>query len=208
MKGIDFMTITYEYYNALYVNLTNRCSNECAFCVRTKKDAVNDKDNLWLDREPSIEEIKADFLKRDLSKYSEVVFCGYGEPLMRFDDVIEVSKWLKENFANIKIRINTNGQANMIAGKDVTPLMEGLIDSISISLNTDTADKYQKICKSEFGEAAFEGLQDFAVKASRFVPEVTLSVVDKVLSDDEIENCSKIAEKCGVNFRVREYISK
>lgn len=202
------MTITYEYNNALYVNVTNRCSNDCAFCVRAKKDTVNDKDDLWLEREPSVEEIKADFLKRDLSKYSEVVFCGYGEPFMRFDDVMEVSKWLKERFDNIKIRVNTNGHANMIAGKDVTPLMEGLIDSISISLNTDNAEKYQKICRSEFGTAAFEGLQDFAVKASEYVPEVTFSVVDKVLSDEEIENCSKIAEKCGVNFRVRTYISK
>lgn len=201
------MTITYEYFNSLYVNVTNRCSNECAFCVRTKKDAVNGKDDLWLDREPTVDEIKADFLTRDLSKYNEIVFCGYGEPLERFDDVITVSKWLKSEFEGIKIRINTNGHANLINGRDVTPEMDGVIDSLSISLNTDTAEKYNKVCRCEFGEKGFDGLQDFAAKAVRYVPDVTFSVVDKVLNAEEINNCAEIAKKCGVKFRVREYIA-
>lgn len=201
------MTITYEYHGALYVNLTNRCSNDCAFCVRNKHDNVNGEDDLWLEREPSMEEMKADFQKRDMSKYTEVVFCGYGEPMMRYDDVIEMAGWLKETYGAIPVRINTNGQANMIAGKDITPRLKGVVDTLSISLNAESAEKYQKICRSEFGEAAFDGLLDFAEKAKQYVPHVILSVVDHVMKPDEIEKCRKIAQQHGVELRVRAYIA-
>ncbi|MBE5040384.1 TIGR04100 family radical SAM protein [Ructibacterium gallinarum] len=200
------MTITYEYYHSLYVNLTNRCSNACTFCVRNKHDDVNGKDNLWLEREPSLEEIKADFEKRDLSKYASVVFCGYGEPAMRFDDVIVIAKWLKEKQPDLPIRINTNGQANLICKRDVTPEMAGCIDCVSISLNAENPEKYQKLCQSEFGgETAFSGILDFAARAVKYVPEVVFSVVD-IMPEAEIEACRKIAQDCGVKFRVREFI--
>lgn len=200
------MTITYECYNSLYVNLTNRCSNECAFCVRNKHDSVNEGDNLWLEQEPDIEEIKADFNKRDLSKYDEIVFCGYGEPFERFDDVMTISRWLKENNNGIKIRVNTNGQGSLIAGRDITPEMEGLIDIISISLNAENAEKYQKLCKSEFGgDKAFAGILEFARRAKVFVPRVIFTVVD-IMPKEEIERCRRIAQDCGVEFRIREFI--
>lgn len=199
------MTITYELGNSLYVNLTNRCSNACTFCVRDKKDNVNGKDNLWLDREPEIDEIKADFKTRDLSKYDAVVFCGYGEPMMRADVVLEIAKWIKEISPQTKLRINTNGQANLIYKKDITPSLEGLIDAVSISLNAENAEKYQKLCLSVFGEAAYDGLLEFARLAKKYVPEVVLSVVD-IMTPDEIEACRKIAEDCGVSFRVRAFI--
>lgn len=201
------MTITYEYYDALYVNLTNRCSNDCAFCVRNKYDNVNGTDDLWLEREPNMEEIRADFMKRDMSKYSEVVFCGYGEPMMRYDDVLQLARWLKETYSNIPIRINTNGHANLIAGRDITPELKGIVDVISISLNAENAQKYQKLCRSEFGEAAYDGLLDFASKAKTYVPNVILSVVDKTMPAEEIEHCREIARDCGVELRVRPYIA-
>lgn len=199
------MTITYELGNSLYVNVTNRCSNDCSFCVRNKHNGVNGKDNLWLDREPSVEEIKADFENRDLSKYDAVVFCGYGEPMMRTDVVLEVARWLRENNPTLKIRVNTNGQANLINKRDITPELEGIFDCVSISLNTDSAEKYQRLCKSEFGDVAFGELQNFARLAKRYVPDVVFSVVD-ILPKEEIENCRKIAEDCGVSFRVRKFI--
>ncbi len=199
------MTITYELGNSLYVNLTNKCSNDCSFCLRNNHSDVNGEDNLWLDREPTVEEIKADFLKRDMKKYDSVVFCGFGEPLERFDDVIAVGKWLKDTYG-IKIRVNTNGHANLIHKRDVTPEMAGIIDSVSISLNTDNPEEYQEICKSIFGEEAFFALQDFGKKATKYVPEVIFSVVDTTISKEQIENCRKIAEDCGVKFRLREYI--
>ena len=200
------LTITYEYNHSLYVNMTNRCSNACTFCVRNKHDDVNGEDNLWLDREPTVEEIKEDFGRRDMTKYDAVVFCGYGEPTERFDDLITVARWLRTEYPSTKIRINTNGQANMIHGRDVTPEMEGLIDCVSISLNAENAEKYQAICRSKFGEAAFDGLQKFAVLAKRYVPEVVFSVVD-IMSQEEIKACEEIAKRCGVKFRVRAFIA-
>ncbi len=200
------MTITYELENALYINMTNRCSNDCTFCVRNNHDTINGVDNLWLDSEPTVEEVKADFKKRDMTKYSSIVFCGYGEPLMRFDDCMEVARWLKKEYPTLPIRINTNGQANLVEKRDVTPEFDGIIDSISISLNASNAKRYQELCQSVFGEAAFEGLQDFARLSKRYVPKVTLSIVDHDISKEEIQQCREIAEECGVEFRVRAYI--
>lgn len=200
------MTITYELGNSLYVNLTNRCSNACTFCERNFRDNVNGEDGLWLDREPTVDEIKADFEKRDLSKYTSVVFCGFGEPTERFDDMMEIAEWLKQKCPDMPLRINTNGQGNLICGRDITPELKGRIDCVSISLNAENAEKYQELCLSEFGgEKAFEGLKDFAKSAKNYVSEVVFSVVD-IISPDEIEACRKIAEECGVSFRVREYV--
>ena len=140
------MTITYELGNSLYVNITNRCSNACEFCVRSKHDNVNGHDNLWLDREPTIEEIKADFEKRDLSKYDAVVFCGYGEPTERFDDMIKIAKYLKAK-SGIAIRVNTNGQANLINGRDVTPELEGTLRAPSPIRRFATADTARRLSR-------------------------------------------------------------
>lgn len=198
------MTITYEVGSGLYVNTTNRCSNACVFCVRSTVESYYG--DLWLKREPTVDEICESIFSRDLSKYTELVFCGYGEPTERIDDILEVVGKVKER-TNLPIRINTNGQGSMIAGYDITPKLEGLIDVVSISLNTADAKSYQKICRSRFGEAAYQGLLDFAKAATRFVPKVVLSVVDTTISPEEIARCREIAEECGVTLRVREFIS-
>ena len=104
------------------------------------------------------------------------------------------------------IRINTNGQANLINGRDVTPELDGAIDIIGISLNASNAKEYQDICKSRYGEESFEALQDFAKRAKDYVKLVVFSVVDKTIPESDIEICRKIAEDCGVKFRLREYI--
>ena len=200
------MTITYKFENSLYVNFTNRCTNDCIFCLRNGQDTVNGTDNLWLDHEPTLEEIKADFKRRDMSEFDSIVFCGYGEPLMRFDTCIELAKWLKAEYTDIRIRINTNGQANLIEKRDITPEFKGLIDSLSISLNAPDPTTYDNLCKSIYGEAAFEGILDFAKKASKVVPNVILSVVDRDLTEEQIQTCRELATECGCLFRVREYI--
>jgi radical SAM enzyme (TIGR04100 family) len=197
------MVITYELYGALYLNITNRCTNSCKFCIRNTKNGVGEGIELWLEREPSTEEIIADIEKRDMSSYKELVFCGYGEPMIRLFDILEVCKYIKNKY-NIKIRINTNGQANLIYGKDITPMLKDYVDTISISLNAKNAEEYDKACRSQYGEAAFGALLDFAVKCKKYVPEVILSVVD-VMGREDIEVCHEIAKKAGVNFRVRNY---
>lgn len=196
------MNIVYEYQNNLYVNLTNRCTNKCKFCIRFTPSGVDNID-LWLEHEPSADEVIRALEEKNYKKYDEVIFCGYGEPMLRYEVLTKAAKYIKENSSN-KVRINTNGHANRAAGKDVTPLLEGIVDCVSISLNAENAEKYNEICVCDYGEDGFYEMLDFAKKASKYVPEVVLSVVD-VIGSDEIEECRKIAEKTGVEFRVREY---
>ena len=199
------MTITYEVGNSLYLNITNRCSNNCSFCVRTKADGVGNAGNLWLDREPTVDEIIQALKERDLTKYQELVFCGYGEPMMRTPDIIEICKKIKTDY-QIPIRINTNGQANLIFEQDITPLLQGWVDTVSISLNTGNKDSYQALCRSVYGDAAFDALIEFAVKCKNYVPKVILTVVN-VISPEDIKTCRAIADKIGVDFRVRYYLA-
>ena len=197
------MTICYVLENVLYINLTNRCTNRCTFCVRDKDCGIGDV-NLWLEREPTVDEIIKDVDRFNPEKYKEVVFCGYGEPTMRLDDLLKVAKHIKEKYS-VRTRINTNGQANLYFEEDITPKLKGLIDCVSISLNAKNAKEYDELCLSDFGEDAFFGLIDFAKKCKNQVSEVIMSVVD-VLPKEDIEECRKIAEDAGVRLRVRELI--
>ena len=198
------MTISYREGSGLYLNLTNRCTNDCAFCVRNIKDSVGDAESLWLDHEPTAEEIISDLEQRDFSEYTEVVFCGYGEPMMCLDILLEVAAYLRKK-TTLPIRINTNGHANLIYGEDVTPKLEGLIDVVSISLNSATAEEYDRLCQPIFGQAAYDGLLDFASRAKKYVKKVVLSVVD-ILPKEELELCRKRAEDAGVELRIRTMI--
>ena len=199
------MTVTYEVGDGLYVNVTNRCTNACDFCVRQTADGTYGE--LWLDREPTKEEILSSILERELDKYSELVFCGYGEPTLRFDDILWVSQEVKKSHS-IKTRINTNGHANLIYGCDVTPKHAGKIDCVSISLNTCDAESYVNVCHPDHGEDAFYGLIDFTKKAKLHVPCVMLGVVRGSIPDEDIDKCKIIASECGVPLKIREYIKE
>ena len=201
MKNI---TITYTVGDSLYVNTTNRCSNSCDFCVRSHGEALYG--DLWLDHEPTKEEILADIERREPDKFPELVFCGYGEPTERQDDIVWVMRELKKKHPNLKIRINTNGQADLINGRDTTPELEGLVDTLSISLNCANSESYQKVCHSEFGEKAFDALIDYARRAKKYVPKVVFSVVRGSIPDSDIDICQKIADDAGVTLRVREML--
>ncbi len=201
------MTITYEVGTALYVNITNRCSNRCDFCIRNNGDGAYGSDPLWLEREPSKEEIYDAIAKANPENHSELVFCGYGEPTERLYDLLWVAKKVKENF-DTKIRINTNGHSSLIHAKDTAPDYKGVIDTVSISLNAPCASEYDRICHSRYGEAAFDALIDFASRVKNYVPETMLTVVDVALSPEEITQCKAIADRISVPLRVRKYIGK
>ena len=197
------MTITYRLGDSLYVNMTNRCCNRCDFCIRTDGDGITGSGNLWLEREPTCEEAAADIIK-NAAGCSEIVFCGFGEPLMRLDDILTVCKKIKPA-TGLPIRINTNGQADLINKRPTAQELAGLVDAVSISLNTPDAASYDRVCHSEYGEAAFDALLKYAADCKKYVPSVTLSVVD-VIPPKDIEKCHALAEKIGANFRVRKMI--
>jgi len=196
--------ILYEVGSGLYVNLTNRCTNNCDFCIRVQKDGFYG--DLWLENEPTANQIIDELKTFDLSKYTEFVFCGYGEPTLRLDELLDVAKYVR-SVSDITVRINTNGHANLIYGYDVTPRLEGLIDEVSISLNTKDSASYQKICHCEYGEAGYSALIEFAALAKLHVKKVMLSVVKTTIPDEDIENCRKIADEIGVHLKVREFIN-
>lgn len=197
------MTITYTVGNSLYVNITNRCSNSCDFCVRSHGEELYG--DLWLDREPSKEEILTDILAHDLSCYDELVFCGYGEPTERLFDMLWVCHHVKGN-ERVKIRLNTNGHSDLINERDTTPEFEGCFDTVSISLNCADAESYQAVCHSRYGEKSFDALIAFATNLKKYVPTVIFSVVRGSIPDGDIERCQAIADKAGIPLRVREML--
>lgn len=199
------MTITYEVGNSLYLNITNRCTNDCSFCIRNNGEGAYGSDPLWLEREPTIFEISEDLFSRDLNAYDEVVFCGYGEPMMRFDAIIEIARQIKAKYPQKPVRINTNGQGELINYKGVAAYFKGIIDTVSISLNAANAKDYQQICDCIYGEMAYGAIINFAKSCLPYVPNVVFSVVD-VISEDDIDECRRIAENAGVKLRVRQKI--
>ena len=204
------MTITYEYGGSLYVNLTNRCDCACVFCLRHNghKGSIY-ADDLWLDREPTREEALADLMGRELERYPEIVFCGFGEPAFRMDDILWLSDQMRERVEKLPpIRINTNGHASLILGRDVTPELQGRIDALSISLNGPTKEKYLEVTQPRDGEKAWDAMLEFTREAAKYVPKVMMTIVDKDLEDGEIDSCRQLAESLGATLRVRAYVSQ
>ena len=199
------MTLTYRIGDALYINLTNQCTNACSFCIRLGGDSAGGSDSLWLEREPEKEEVLKDIFRHDLSELKELVFCGYGEPMMRLDDLVWIAAQVKHSAPQLPIRINTNGQAELFYGPDAAARLQGVVDVVSISLNAPNARQYDEMCHSVYGEQAFPALLRFAQKCKDYIPTVILSVVD-VMDGDDIEKCREIAKEIGVTLRVREMI--
>ena len=198
------MTILYKVHNNLYINLTNRCSSSCTFCLRQTRDSMEGSDSLWLEHEPSYEEVIDAFKNVNVDDYDEIVFCGFGEPTERFDILVKVAKYIKETY-NKPNRLNTNGQGNLINKRNIESELEGIVDTISISLNTPDAKKYQEIVRSEFKDEAFPAMLDFVKEAKKYVPSVILSTVDTTLTKDEEAQCQKICDDLGVTYRIRPW---
>jgi TatD DNase family protein len=190
--------IAYAIRNSLYINLTNRCSNVCDFCMRETYPIVKGH-NLGLKKEPTAEEVIQAI--GDPGKYDEVVFCGYGEPTERLDELITIARFLKSK--GKRIRLDTNGHGDLINGRPIIPELKGLIDTICISLNAETAEKYEEICKPVFGKKTYPALIQFIKDAKQVIPNVQVSIVESPNIDTD--KCKKIAEELGVDFRIRKY---
>jgi TatD DNase family protein len=189
--------IAYQIRDSLYLNITNRCTNTCSFCVKFRSDFVKGH-KLRLLREPDEEEIKREI--GDPSAYREIVFCGYGEPLLRIDTVKNIAKWVKDN--NGRVRINTNGHASLIHKRDILPELKGIVDSISISLDAQDEETYNRLCKPAFKNAYAEVLR-FIRRSAEIIPHVQVTVVE--LPGVDVERCRQIAAELGVHFRLRKY---
>lgn len=187
----------------VYVNLTNQCTCACTFCLRNTKE-MRESNSLWLKQEPSAEEVIEEFAKYDMKNFSEIVFCGFGEPTMRLDTLLEIANYLKQRDENIPLRINTNGLCELQAEKEIAPLLEGLIDTVSISLNASTATEYLRLTCSQFGIQSFDAMLTFAVNCKKYVPHVVLTVVS-CIGKTEISACQALADKFGLPLRVRPF---
>lgn len=198
------MVILYEVHNNLYVNMTNKCPCACTFCLRQTRDEMNHSGSLWLEREPEVEEVIEAFGQFEMSKYGELVFCGFGEPTERLEDLLKVAAYAKEHFG-IAVRVNTNGLSDLIHDKDTAPMFEGLVDTISISLNTPDPEEYLKLTRSRFGIESHAAMLRFAGNVSKYVPHVVLTTVATTITKEEEEKCRKICENLGVTYRIRPW---
>jgi len=212
---IEVEKIAYMLYpGKIYLNITNRCSNRCVFCVRNYTDELGGN-YLWLTEEPSsgqiMDSIREELLAEGYSVPEEIIFCGYGEPLYRPDVILDVLDVIKKLYPCSRTRINTNGQSLLInGGRSFIPELREVLDAISISLNAHNSPTYQHICRSVYGEKAFDSIVEFAREAVQYINSVTLTVVDngKINSSSgeyriDIKKSMEIACKIGAKFRIR-----
>ena len=190
----------------IYINLTNMCTNDCIFCLRRDKDDVCGQD-MWL----KSEKITADDVIEQLNKYEDkiakgVTFCGYGEPTMKFEVLKQVAEYIKHNYPDTFIKVNTNGHGNVINKKDILPELKGLVDEFSISLNAQNSDLYKELSQPKI-DNAYEAMKDFAKSAYDNGFKTTLSVVSGYKDYDvDLALCEKIAKDLHASFRNREWI--
>ncbi len=192
-------TIYYEAYGNLYLNITNRCSANCVFCIREYSDGVYGY-NLRLSNEPTINEIINELEPLDLSKFKEAVFTGFGEPTIRLDELLGIIHWLHER--NVTVRLDTNGHASLIhSDRDViSELKEAGLDAVSVSLNAESEELYNKLCKPVY-DNSYQAMLDFTKAALEIGMRTRMTVV--CLPEVDIEKCERIAHDIGADFHVR-----
>ena len=189
----------------MYINLTNKCSNGCDFCVRNERSSYYGN-YLWLrNGDPTVEKVIAATKGfGDLTRFKEVVFCGFGEPTYKVAEMVALCDYFHEK--GLKTRLNTNGQGNLINKRDIVPDLKGKIDFVNISLNASCVEKYQPICRSQFGESGFSGLIEFAKLCRKNGVACRFSIVD-CIGEEEVEACKCLAESIKIPLYVRKYIT-
>lgn len=188
----------------LYINITNRCNCACTFCLRNMKEMAEES-SLWLKQEPTVDEVKAELANVPMEYVKEIVFCGFGEPTMRLKELLELMRYVKAEYSDIPTRLNTNGLASKEYGYNVAKEFDGMLDTISISLNASNAERYLELTRAKYGIESYAAMLEFAVECKQYVPNVVLTVVEKVENQEEIELCQKICDERGLKLRVRIY---
>lgn len=195
------MSILYRYGSTWYINMTNRCPCKCTFCVRNHVRKLGDADNLWLTHEPTAEDVK-DEIRARASDADQIVFCGYGEPTERLDELLDTSRMIHSE-TGASVRLDTNGLGNLINGRDIVPDLSEVLDALSISLNASNEDEYLELCRPAFGRGSYKALVSFIEEAKDAIPDVTVSVVGGTIPEESEERCRMMAEAWNVHFRVR-----
>lgn len=196
--------IVYTLEGGVYLNITNKCPCNCAFCIRSKGDAVGDAEKLWFDEEPTFEEIKKAIDDFDFSKVDNAVFCGYGEPTNAYNNLIAAAKYLRSVNPDINLRLNTNGLSDLINGKPTAEELSENFDTISVSLNEPTSEKYDKITRNIYPGRAFDAMLEFTRECVKYCKDVRMTVVD-VISEEEIEQARLVCESTGAKYKVRSF---
>lgn len=189
---------------AVYVNITNDCNCDCVFCLRSMKEMARES-SLWIEHDPSFTEIVEELERLPWQYVREVVCCGFGEPLIRLDTVLSVLRWVKEHHPDMPTRVNTNGLGELQHGYVFADQFAGLLDTVSISLNASNAERYLALTRSRFGISSYEAMLTFAEHCKPYVPNVVLTVVEKVEDAEEIALCRRICAERGLTLRVRPY---
>ncbi len=189
---------------AIYVNITNDCNCDCVFCLRSMKEMARES-SLWIEHDPSLTEIVDELERLPWQYVREGVCCGFGEPLIRLDTVLSVLRWVKEHHPDMPTRVNTNGLGELEHGYVFADQFAGLLDTVSISLNASNAERYLALTRSRFGISSYEAMLTFAEHCKPYVPNVVLTVVEKVEDAEEIALCRRICAERGLTLRVRPY---
>ena len=195
--------IIYRYKDQVYFNITNQCPCRCTFCIRSHGNAVGDAQNLWLKQEPSLKEIKEAIDAYDFGECKEVIFCGYGEPTMALENLIAISRYVKERYP-FRIRLNTNGLSDLIHKRSTAKEICEAVDCVSISLNMPDAESYTEIVRPVYGEVSFDAMLKFAVDCKKYLEDVRFTVVD-VIGEEKVRESQKLAQRLGIPLRVRHY---
>ena len=196
------MSIVYDYFGGLYLNITNKCPNACEFCIRNFTNSLGDADSLVLKEDPTIEEVKKELASWDVNSYDEVVFCGYGEPTERLPELLDLARYIKARYGR-QIRINTNGLADLIWDRPTAPDLKGVVDAVSVSMNEADAQKYYDLCHPRFGLKSYDAVIKYIEDVRAYVPYVAASVVTGAISSASVAACREKAEELGVVFKMR-----
>ena len=199
------MTLAYPVEDKLYLNLTNRCPCACTFCIRNNADGAYGSDPLWLEHEPSLQEMTEAIKNAKPENFTEIVFCGYGEPTEALELLCGTADFIKENYPDIPTRLNTNGLSDLINKKPTAHLLKNRIDTVSVSLNAGTEEEYLRVTRPKFGKESFSAMQKFASDCKEYTGKVMFTVVD-VIPDEEIQAAKALADKLGIYLRIREYV--
>ncbi|MCL1059932.1 TatD family nuclease-associated radical SAM protein [Shewanella gelidimarina] len=191
-------TLVYDIRTSRYLNITGRCTLRCQFCPKHNGSKQVHQYQLGLDRQPSAEEVIA--LLGDTSEFDEYVFCGYGEPTLNLPTLLNVAREIKARGG--KVRVNTDGLGNLFHKRNILPELAECVDSLSISLNADTAASYQAHCQPKL-KGAYPAVLEFIEQAPRYIADVQVSAINGLAGVD-IDACRELVEAAGATFKQRE----